>query len=295
MGLAASLGYSAALAAAALALAAVAAAAEAAEYTLRITQEGLVEGTAVAGVEAGLNEIPLPVDPVEATIEAWIDGVRVPPLYSNGTVFIAAEAPGKARIEFLVDVNVEGGVISFQVSRDGPVTLVVPPEAVLLSLPGEIIGYDIYDNGTLVLTFTGPGLVEFTLKEEAAVDGAPAETGAPMATGTPGTEAPQAGGAGGFLAVAVALAAVGAFAVLMARRRGSWGGGAEYSLDETDEEILRALEEAGGEVAQSDLQRATGLPKTTLWRRLRRLEEAGFVEVKREGKVNRVRLRRRPG
>ena len=63
-------------------------------------------------------------------------------------------------------------------------------------------------------------------------------------------------------------------------------------LDETDRLVLRALERAGGSTTQSRLQTLTGLPKTSLWRRVRRLEQWGYVRVVKEGKVNRVILER---
>ena len=83
---------------------------------------------------------------------------------------------------------------------------------------------------------------------------------------------------------------------------GSAGGAASASalepvivkLDSTDRLILEKLREAGGSMYQSELQKATGLPKTTVWRHVRRLAELGYVRVEREGKYNRVVLVKMP-
>ncbi len=70
----------------------------------------------------------------------------------------------------------------------------------------------------------------------------------------------------------------------------------DYSadLDDVDRRIIEVLRSAGGELYQSDIQRLTGLPKTTVWRHIRKLVEAGILEVIKEGKANRVRLIRDP-
>lgn len=50
----------------------------------------------------------------------------------------------------------------------------------------------------------------------------------------------------------------------------------------------------GGEAYQADLQRKLNMPKATLWRAIRRLESAGYIQVIKEGRVNRIRLIKRP-
>lgn len=60
--------------------------------------------------------------------------------------------------------------------------------------------------------------------------------------------------------------------------------------DETVRDIIVAIGDLGGEVKQSDLVRATGRPKSTISRRVKRLSEEGFVEIIRKGKYNIVKL-----
>lgn len=82
--------------------------------------------------------------------------------------------------------------------------------------------------------------------------------------------------------VAAALVAISVF--LRLRRRPSG------ELSETDLEILRALQSAGGGMFQSELGAKLNLPTTTLWRRLRRLQELGYVVIERRSGRNYVRL-----
>lgn len=277
-------------------------------YRVEITGDGPVLVSFNVTVGPGLNPVPLPVEPVEATIETMVNGVSVPPLYVNGTLYIASETEGSAFVTYTGKISVTGGVVSFNVSSGVPVELIVPPNVILLSMPQSISSYEVLGNGTLIIVFQGPALVEFTLREivESPAATSPAVTpttqttmeaseGSPAATPTSST---QAGGIPALvkpLALLVLAAVAVAAVVLYMRGRGRPSTvEAARPLTEADRLILEALEEAGGEALQSELQRMTGLPKTTLWRRLRRLEEAGYVELRREGKVNRVRLLRKP-
>lgn len=65
-------------------------------YRVEITGDGLVLVSFNVTVGPGLNPVPLPVEPVEATIETMVNGVSVPPLYVNGTLYIASETEGSA-------------------------------------------------------------------------------------------------------------------------------------------------------------------------------------------------------
>ncbi len=63
-------------------------------------------------------------------------------------------------------------------------------------------------------------------------------------------------------------------------------------LDDTDKAILKKIKELGGSILQSELQKQLGIPKATLWRHVKRLEKMGFIEVTREGRTNRLTLKK---
>lgn len=61
----------------------------------------------------------------------------------------------------------------------------------------------------------------------------------------------------------------------------------DYTRDEVTKAILKLLKESGNKgLTQAELTKHTGLPKSSISRRIRRLEGEGFVEVKRVGKYN---------
>ncbi len=83
------------------------------------------------------------------------------------------------------------------------------------------------------------------------------------------------------LALLPALAIV--LLVLNSRSRGK-----KFELDSTDMRILNSLAE--GEKSLSTIREELSLPKTTAWRRVRRLEGKGLVEVKRTRSGSLIRL-----
>ena len=61
-----------------------------------------------------------------------------------------------------------------------------------------------------------------------------------------------------------------------------------------DKEVLRFLAEAGGEAFEAELRSHFNLPKTSMWRMVRRLQREGLVGVKKVGGQNLVYIREEP-
>lgn len=61
-------------------------------------------------------------------------------------------------------------------------------------------------------------------------------------------------------------------------------------LDEEDVQIIEGLKRLGGGAFQSELQKVVNLPTTTLWRRLRRLEDIGLIVIEKRAGRNYIRL-----
>jgi len=65
----------------------------------------------------------------------------------------------------------------------------------------------------------------------------------------------------------------------------------DYLSDSSYRAIIRVLGDSGNRgILQADISAKTGLPKSTVSRRVRRLEEEGLVTIKRSGKYNYVYL-----
>jgi uncharacterized membrane protein len=269
-----------------------------------ITSEGVVRVRVVSELVEGLNEIPLPVEPLVETIEARVGGELTVPLYEEGRVYLFSGKEGvEAEITYLAFVRSEGGVLSFKL-LGGRVRLVAEPGVILLTPPENVLDVEERE-GAVALVVEGPGLVEYVVRRkvgETPTETTPSVEEIPVeekATAPAKEEAPPPADTGLLaeqwilvLVVAAALAGAGWAALALRRRRGS-DGGEELVLTETDEAILERLRAGGGEAMQSELQRELALPKTTLWRHVRKLERLGLVEVEKTPEGNRVKLRRR--
>ncbi|ABM80903.1 helix-turn-helix transcriptional regulator [Hyperthermus butylicus] len=270
-----------------------------------VHSDGTVTVAVRALVEPGLNELPAPVEAIPATIEAMIDNVEVPAIYHNGSIYIASDSSATATVTYIANVTMSDGILEFYINYSGVYELHIEPGIVTLTLPENILGADIV-NDTLVLLVSGPAEVRYVIVpaeestggEAAGTASQPAETSEtqqPSEQPTPTREEEESSTLL-WVAVVVAAAAVAAAILVLARRGGSSEGGSSSPtmvsavLDDTDKLILKRLQEAGGSMLQSELQRATGLPKTTLWRHVRRLAELGYVRIEKEGKANRVIL-----
>jgi uncharacterized membrane protein len=180
----------------------------------------------------------------------------------------------------------EGAIWRLQLGAvDLETLLALPGEALVVSVEPRDFGVRLVNN-TLHLVFK-PGStvrVEYTLVPAAQPAPQPGQV-APATT--PTTWLLLALGALALLAVAGAL-------LLRARRAASRlveVATVEEVLDERDRLILETLKNAGEATAPA-LQKATGIPKTPLYRKLEKLEKLGLVESEWRGGAKVYRLRR---
>ncbi|MEM1508516.1 MAG: winged helix-turn-helix transcriptional regulator [Thermofilaceae archaeon] len=90
--------------------------------------------------------------------------------------------------------------------------------------------------------------------------------------------------------VFAAILALVLIAVLVIRRKAMKE--ALEKLSEEDMLIINGLKKMGGGAFQSELQKVVNLPTTTLWRRLKRLEDMGLIIVEKRAGRNYIRLTR---
>jgi len=89
-------------------------------------------------------------------------------------------------------------------------------------------------------------------------------------------------------AVAAALVAVGAYLVLRRRRRpGPYGPDA---LRPDDMEMLRFIRDKGGKVVEAEIRERFSVPRTSAWRQTKRLEQLGYIRIRKVGSQNQLEL-----
>ncbi|MGB9709066.1 MAG: helix-turn-helix transcriptional regulator [Infirmifilum sp.] len=87
-------------------------------------------------------------------------------------------------------------------------------------------------------------------------------------------------------AITLATVAVLVLFLLLRRRESAKG------FSEVDAQIIELLRSAGGGLFQSELVNKLGLPTTTVWRHIRKLESSGIVVVEKRFGRNYIRLAR---
>ena len=60
---------------------------------------------------------------------------------------------------------------------------------------------------------------------------------------------------------------------------------------EDDKEIIKFIHENGGEALESELRKKFLLPRTTMWRAVKRLERQGKIEIRKKDQQNLVKLK----
>jgi uncharacterized membrane protein len=185
----------------------------------------------------------------------------------------------------------EGAIWRLQLGTvDLETLLALPGEALVVSVEPRDFGVRLVNN-TIHLVFKPGSIVrvEYTLIPTTQPAPPPGQV-APTTTPTEGTPLTWLLLALGALAL---LAAAGAL-LLRARRTASRlveVATVEEVLDERDRLILETLKNVG-EATAPTLQKATGIPKTPLYRKLEKLEKLGLIESEWRGgaKVYRVKL-----
>lgn len=93
------------------------------------------------------------------------------------------------------------------------------------------------------------------------------------------TKTPQENNKFNMTYVVVIIIAIGAIVTILVALK--MKGKSFEDLSEEDQEIIKAIEQLGGEAFQSDIQKLVNLPTTTLWRRIKKLEKLGYLRVEK--------------
>lgn len=268
---------------------------------ITIRNDGVVEVCINGSVSVGINELRVPVEPIVPSIRVYLDNTRVTAVYFNNTLYIASVVEGEVSIFYLANITIRDGITLFTVHDIGvPVKLVVEPNIILLTIPSNVLSMGMVD-GVIEIVFQGDAVIKYTVSTEeqfskpvGRVIEESKETTQEDKYGeqevTPGLGISNGGL---FLALIAALVASIMGAILFFKKKASFREKivAEY-IDEIDKKIIEEIKKSGGEIYQSELQRRLNLPRATLWRHVNRLFKLGFIEIIKEGRLNKLVLKK---
>lgn len=260
--------------------------------TIVIDPNGVINVTVTLLLDKGLNKVMLPVDPIPMTIIALRDEEDIPIIYDEGYLYLYLDRVANVSINYIANVTIENNVFILNIKSPDIIELRISKEIVLLSWPDENIIDIGYTQGMLTLWIRGPAKISYVVR--AFVTETTSRTTIPTSS-TPGVQG-QTTTTGLSLWLALVLGIVGVgigvtFYYLIILRRKRVGGEHVLSmLSDIDKAILKALEARGGSAFQTELQNDVKVPRTTLWRHIKKLEKIGIVNVEKVGLQNRVKL-----
>ena len=259
--------------------------------------------------------LPLPAPPLSAPV-VLNNGTPVAAVLNGTTLLVPVLGRALITVEYVPRVKTLDGLISFNVTEG--VYVIWAQGGVLLTPTLTILNYTRSGNSLLVVA-EGPGVVAYTiqgktLSSNATANGSTTQTSATQtsstssagnvsatqgvvtsqttivqttstqSTGTVYTATTAPSSTSQFplmwLVVAVIVVAVVAAIALLLLRRGRGA----LDLNDTDKLVLSYIKKMGG-AYESDIARSLGLPRTTVFKSVRRLERAGLVSVeKRDGR-----------
>lgn len=223
------------------------------------------------------------------------DGIPLPLNYNNTHAIISVYSPGQVTLSYYT-LNItakEGDIWTLTLEAKCPTTIILPDNSVPVSmnptpnpvLIGNRTGFEFPPDTTITMNY-------YVLPSQFI----PPHTNTPGTTLTTTTTETTTAGQNNYVYLIPIILLLIILLYLFQRTRGQKSSGEiittpprSGSLDDRDQKILEALKRKP--MSAPELMHETGIPKTPLYRRLKRLVDEGFIEYYEENGVRIYRLR----
>ena len=256
---------------------------EVSSMTLTVNIDGSVEITQLLRyITPGINiTIPLLGDPLY--IEVTSDGLPQPILIQDNKLIIVEPMGEELSIKYIVPnlTNKTGEEWSLSFTSPWEIGVALPDEAIILDVTPETFDVNIVNNTVLLIFPPGEVNVKYVLLPS---------TGAQPPEGT----YPPLGMEGGgiipllLILVIILMSSYIIYRYLIKRKKIQI---VKSELDERDTQIINILA-SYGELSAKEIMDKTRIPKTPLYRRLKRLVKQGYIEQRTVGGVTYYRIKK---
>ena len=199
-------------------------------------------------------------------------------------------------------ISKDGKIWSFEIDSPVEFNVVMPQNSVIVGMSTFPIDMNVDSDRTKVLLPSGPAEITYFLAvAESSQILPPEET--PQTEDNDNSMMYVAGG------VAVAIAAIAAIAIKMKNKPKQIVSAPQTTLvaesnepfniekvlempdlREDDKDIIKFIHENGGSALESDLRKKFLLPRTTMWRAVKRLERHELIEITKKDQQNLIKL-----
>ncbi len=217
----------------------------------------------------GFVTLQLPIQP-QSYVLVLVNGSATAYMLNGTSIVIPVLGTANVSITYVPRVFVEGNFIGMSVGN-ATVEIVIPSNILIDNITLSLINMSMVNN-ELVITARGPGEFLYALMPTPVTKHATTTI-----THLPILEV--------ITVILIAAAVIIAFTLhaLAARRRGRAGGNAAptavLNLSDYEAAIIRYLKSRGGSAFEIEISRDLGIPRTTVWRSVRRLEGLGLVRI----------------
>lgn len=223
--------------------------------------------------------IPLLGNPIY--IEAVSNNIPQPLEIKDNSVLIVT-ASNELKIRYITNdlTNKTGEEWTLSYKSPWNTGVILPEEAIVLEVNPETFDVDIINNTAVLVFPPGTVTIKYMIIPGAAE---PPSSGnyPPLISGDV------------FIYILLVLLVIGAAIILIRSLRSRRKIKIEkHVLDERDSQIIKVLEDYG-ELTAKEIMEKTGIPKTPLYRRLKRLVKQGYLEQKTLSGVTYFSLKRR--
>ena len=199
-------------------------------------------------------------------------------------------------------ISKDGKIWSFEIDSPVEFNVVMPQNSVIVGMSTFPIDMNVDSDRTKILLPSGPAEITYFLAVAESSQVLPPEE-TPVTTGDYNSIIYAAGGA------AVVIAAIAAIAIKMKNTPKQIVSAQQTTviaeknqpfniekvlempdLREDDKEIIQFIHENGGSALESDLRKKFLLPRTTMWRAVKRLERHSLIEITKKDQQNLIKL-----
>ncbi|MEM0371989.1 MAG: winged helix-turn-helix transcriptional regulator [Ignisphaera sp.] len=268
-----------------------------------IDEYGMVEVSITLSLDRGVHEIVAPIEPIASTAIATADGSVLPLIYDNGSFYIVLNTKANVTITYIANVSIINNIFYLSIVTEDTVNIKIHRDVILLSWPGEKLVDARLEQDKLVLVIRGPETIRYTIRLPSVVTITSPLIHTPTTITETPTQSPIATEPTSAVAqiqrsmdivmiaiIAIVIAVGGGMGYYLYRSRLKKRSDISDMLNDIDIAIIRALEARGGSALQIELQNDVNIPRTTLWRHVRKLEKLGIVKIEKIGLQNRIVL-----
>jgi len=199
-------------------------------------------------------------------------------------------------------ISKDGKIWSFEIDSPVEFNVVMPENSVIVGMSTFPIDMNVDSDRTKILLPSGPAEITYFLAVAESSQVLPPEE-TPQTEDNDNSMMYVAGGA------AVAIAAIAAIAIKMKNKPKQVVSASQTTvvaesnepfniekvlempdLREDDKDIIKFIHENGGSALESDLRKKFLLPRTTMWRAVKRLERHELIEITKKDQQNLIKL-----